>query len=90
MNDFEAYAARVRSDHFAHWIALLAVAGWAGSVFGWAVGLVTAIGLIFLVSMTNMAIVAAGGSFRAVRIDRWSWLAVSFGVILFMSASVGQ
>lgn len=89
LDDDEAFVAQIRRDHYEHWFALLAIAAWAASVFSWVVGLVTAVGLILLISVTNMAILAAGGSFRAVKINRWSWLAVSFGFIVFMSASIG-
>lgn len=88
--DYQAYADRVRRDHYAHWFALLAVAWWAKSVFSWPVGAGVLFGLIVVIWITNTIILATTGSLRAIKINRWGWLAVVFVTVIYMSATVGS
>ena len=82
----KAHADRVRDNHNLHWLALLSVAMWAGSVFGWLVGVGFFIGLYCLIAATNLVIMATGGDFRAIRVSRWGWLVIALASMIALSA----
>lgn len=83
--DFKAHAERVRNDHYLHWLAVIAVCVWAGSIYGWLVGLSAFIALLVTITFTNTIILAKTGSLRGVRVNRWAW--VIFAVLTIMGSS---
>lgn len=86
--DFEAYASRVRHDHYFHKAALALVAFWAGSVFHWWVGFLVLVGLWLAIAVTNGIILSTTGNLVATRFNRWGWLVGAIVVILVTSAEV--
>lgn len=81
-DDFDRYADRVRTDHHAHRLAHIAISIWAGWAWGWLWGIVVFVGLFIAIATSNIAVMAATENLRAVRINRWAWLALAAGVIL--------
>jgi hypothetical protein len=84
----DAYAERVRQDHAAHRMALLAISGWAWSIFDWAIALVTFAATILAILLTNRIILLLSGSLAAIKVSRWGWVAVAFVVVTVMSVQV--
>lgn len=89
-NDREIYASRVRTDHHIHWLAVVLVAVWAGTIYGWLVGLGAFIALLVGISLTNTLLLATLGSLRATRFSRWGWVLLAVLAIVFTSAEVGN
>lgn len=87
-DNFEAYANRVRADHYLHWFAVIAAAVWGGTIYGWMAGASVLIGLLVAISVSNTIILARSGSFRATRISRWAWVVIVFLAIMISSAEV--
>lgn len=82
----ESYTDRVEQDHYLHLAATLFVAFWAGSTFHWWTGLVVFLIVKLGIAMTNILVLAKTGSFKAVRFNRWAWVAGTLVVMLIMSA----
>jgi hypothetical protein len=87
-DDFEQYAGRVRTDHYAHRLGHLAVSIWAGWAWGWLWGLAVLVGLFIAISVSNIAVMAATESLRAVRINRWAWIVFAAVAILVSTAQL--
>lgn len=89
-DDFDAYAERVRTDHYLHWFAVILAAVWAGTIYGWLAGVGTLIGLYVVVALTNTIILTTTGSLRAVRLNRWAWVLLAILAIIISSAEIGS
>lgn len=84
--DFEAYADRVRDDHYLHGFVTISLAVWAGTIYGWIAGIATLVGLLVAITVTSIAVMAAGAGLKAMRFARWAWLVLALAVILISSA----
>jgi hypothetical protein len=72
------YSGAKRADYLLHWILTLGAAGCAWQLAGlWAAAGVL-IGLILLISSTNMILLAQFGSLRVVRLNRWIWVILTY------------
>lgn len=80
MNDSDF--AQVRSDHYAHWAALIFIALTAATHFGWWIGIGVFVGLLAVISITNTIIMLTVANFTALRLNRWGWLIVAAIVII--------
>lgn len=89
-DDFDAYAERVRTDHYLHWFAVILAAVWAGTIYGWLAGVGTLIGLHVVIALTNTIILATTGSLRAIRFNRWAWVLLAILAIIISSAEIGS
>lgn len=87
-DDIEARAARVRADHYLHWLAVITASVWAGSIYGWLTGVGVLIGLLVAITLTNTIIIAKTGSLRATRANRWAWVIFAILAIVVSSAEV--
>lgn len=83
-------AKEVAVDHTLHWLAVLAVGGYAWKLHGWLAGIVILIGLVAAISLTNLAILAKVGSFRLIRVNRWGWVILTFALLAASRASGGR
>lgn len=88
--EYETRAKHIRDDHYLHWLALLVIAWWAGSVFGWLLGLATLAGVYLAIVLTNAVVMSAGGSFSYLKLSRWGWLAVAVIIIVLAGAETGS
>lgn len=86
--DLDSYAGRVREDHYLHWLAMIMVSVWAGSIYGWMAGVGAFIGLFAAITLTNTIIVTKTGSLRAIRANRWAWVIFAILAIIVSSAEV--
>jgi hypothetical protein len=86
--DWSKHVQRVREDHYLHWLALISVAVWAGSAFGWITGFATFAGLFLAIRLTNTIVLSTTSSLRAVKLSRWGWLLVGVIIIVGSSAQV--
>lgn len=72
------YSSAKRAEHLLHWLLTLGAGGYAWQLVGpWAAAGVL-IGLILLISSTNMILLAQFGSLRAVRLNRWIWVILTY------------
>jgi hypothetical protein len=83
----ENYSDRVRRDHYWHWIATISVALYAWQLHGLGFGLLVLIGLIGAISITNAILIIRGSSFKAIRVNRWVWVAVALIALVLSGAS---
>lgn len=88
LEEHEAEFSRVRADHHFHTFALLSIAVWAATVWGWLWGLGVLAGLYIGISSSNFALIIVGARLRALRINSWLWLIAAAGLILVTSASI--
>jgi len=72
------YGAARRAEHLLHWLLTLGAAGYAWQLVGLWVAAGGLIGLILLISSTNMILFAQFGSLRAVRLNRWIWVILTY------------
>lgn len=89
-DDFDRHAGRVRTDHYAHRLAHITVSIWAGWLWGWLWGIVVFVGLVIAIAISNIAVMAATESLRAVRFNRWAWLVLAAGVILISTGRISS
>jgi hypothetical protein len=72
------YGSARRAEHLLHWLLTLGAAGYAWQLVAlWAAAGVL-IGLILVISGTNMILLARFGSLRAVRLNRWIWVILTY------------
>ncbi|MCL9998665.1 MAG: hypothetical protein NBV68_04735 [Erythrobacter sp.] len=79
---------RVREDHYLHWLTMITLSVWAGSIYGWIAGVGAFIGLLAAITLTNTIILAKTGSLRAVRANRWAWVIFAILTIVVSSTEV--
>lgn len=87
-DDTDVAADRVREDHALHWLALLAVAGYALYLHGVLIGLAVLVGLLIVISVANMILLTTTGSLRAVRFNRWGWIMLAAAALAVWGAEI--
>lgn len=87
-DDIDAQEARVRADHYLHWLAVITAGVWAGSIYGWLTGVGVLVGVLVAITLTNNIIIAKTGSLRAVRANRWAWVIFAILTIVVLSGEV--
>lgn len=80
----------VAIDHSLHWLAMLSAAAYAWKLHGLIAAIAVLIGLLIVISLTNLAILAKSGSFTLVRMNRWAWLILTFFLLAASGASGGR
>jgi hypothetical protein len=91
MDDQKAYQERVKNDHFAHKLAIAAVGLYGWQLHGWLTGLLLIIGLVVVISLTNIAILAAAPEsrlFAMLRMNRWGWVVLAGIALIYSGASL--
>lgn len=67
----------VRADHYLHWLAVVTLVLFVWREHGLIMGIAAFAALIVIIAVTNIAVVAAIGSFVALRVNRWFWVAAA-------------
>lgn len=80
---------RVRRDHYLHWFVTISIALYAWQLHGLLTAIVLLIGLMIVISVTNTFLIMRGGSFRAIRINRWAWVWITLIAVILSGASHG-
>lgn len=89
-DDDSSHADDVAVDHSLHWLAVVGAAAYAWKLHGLLVAAGTFVGLLIAISVTNMILLAMTGSFRLIRVNRWSWVILAFVLLAASGASVGR
>ena len=89
----DQYFEHVRSDHYAHKLAILSVAAYGWQLHGWLTGLGILVGLIIIISITNIALMAAGPDhklLRRIRLNRWGWVVIAAIMLVLSGATIAE
>lgn len=84
------YADNVAADNSLHWLALLSAAGYAWKLHGLLAAIAVLVGLLIVISLSNLAILAKSGSFKLLRLNRWSWVVLAVILLAASGASGGR
>ena len=87
----EQYFDHVRRDHYGHKLAMLAVAAYGWQLHGWLTGLGILVGLVIIISITNIALMAKGPDdrwTRRIRMNRWGWVVIAAIILLLSGATI--
>ncbi len=84
------HADDVAVDHYLHWLALLSAAGYAWKLHGLLAAIAVLIGLLIIISLTNLVVLTKFGSFRLLRVNRWSWVILAVVLLAVSGASGGR
>jgi hypothetical protein len=87
---FEQYRRDVSADHYLHWAALLACAGYAWQLHGIAIGITALIGTVLVIAATNLVLMSMTGNLKITRINRWLWVILLLVVLLASGAQFGS
>ena len=89
----DQYFEHVRSDHYAHKLAILSVAVYGWQLHGWLTGLGILVGLVIIISITNIALMTTGPDDRwprRIRINRWGWVVIAAIMLLLSGATIAE
>lgn len=73
----EEHYRTVAADHYAHWFILLCCAGYAWQIHGFLIGVAVLVATLAAIIVSNFALLAATGSFKVLKFNRWLWLCLA-------------
>jgi hypothetical protein len=82
--------ARLAEEPPVHFVSALAVGAYAWILHGLGGGILALSLLIISIGLTNMAILAAGGSAVLIRVSRWGWLAVVLASLIVVGRPAAE
>lgn len=83
-------AAPRREEPIVHFLVALGVAAYAWVLHRLIGAILTVSILVFASALTNMAVLAAGGGARCLRISRWAWLALVLATLVLIGRPAAE
>jgi len=83
-------AENVAADHYLHWLAMLGAAAYAWQLHNLFLGVAVLIGLVVVISVTNVLLLSLFQSFAVVRANRWAWVILAYAALAWSGASIGR